>query len=63
MLSCRNVPNFEGNNQQTTKHHGLLRDKYQNVHVLTNFFTQGVSSVCTTATVMTIFVDNGDKEH
>ena len=24
---------------------------------------QGVSSVCTTATVMTIFVDNGDKEN
>ena len=56
-------PNFEGNNQQKTKNHELLRDKYQNVHVLTNFFIQGVSPVCATATVMTIFVDNGDKEN
>ena len=49
-------------NQQTKKqHHELFRDKYQNIHVLVNFFINGVSSVCTTATVMTIFVDNGDK--
>ena len=43
------------------KHHELLRDKYQNIHVLASVFIHGVSSVCTTATVMTIFVDNGDK--
>ena len=63
MSSCRNVPNFEGNNQQTTRHHELFRDKYQNIHVLVNFFIQGVSSVCTKATVMTIFVDTCDKEN
>ena len=51
-------------NKQKTKNPEKLRDKHQNLsHVLANFFIYGVSSVCTTSTIMTIFVDNGDKEY
>ena len=48
-------------NKQKTINPEKLRGKHQKYRVLANFFIYGVSSVCTTSTVMTIFVDNGDK--